>query len=211
MNKNRIEPERSGDSLPAKRCGQRRYGTTSWHNTAKSSGLPVEVNAAVVQGSIVPLPGEIWRERSGQKSAEAIVVGEMSRSAKLHSKVAGGLTQRRAELHGNVLTAWRTANPPMTPDGEVEPRIAAMGSLWAFRSRLRSVPYAGLSRVRAEPPCTDPYARWSGTRGWLSESVTGTRLCFLLPEEGPRCNAILHHLVCISSRFPTAPVLFIGT
>jgi len=83
MNKNRIEG---------------RYGTTSWHNTAKSSGLPVEVNAAVVQGSIVPLPGEIWRERSGQKSAEAIVVGETSRSAKLHSKVAGGLTQRRAEL-----------------------------------------------------------------------------------------------------------------
>ncbi len=48
MDKNRIEG---------------RYGTTSWHNTAKSSGLPVEVNAVVVQGSIVPLPGE-W-ERSG--------------------------------------------------------------------------------------------------------------------------------------------------
>ena len=42
MDKNRIEG---------------RYGTTSWHNTAKSSGMPVEVNAVVVQGSIVPLPG----------------------------------------------------------------------------------------------------------------------------------------------------------
>ena len=152
MDKNRIEG---------------RYGTTSWHNTAKSSGLPVEVNAVVAQGSIVPLPGEIWRERSGQKSAEAIVVGETSRSVKLHSKIAGGLTQRRAELHGNVLTAWRTVNPPITPDGEVEPRVAAMGSMWAFRGRLRPVPYAGLPRVRAEPPCTDPYARWCGTRGWL--------------------------------------------
>jgi hypothetical protein len=44
MNKNRIEG---------------RYGATSWHNTAKSIGLPVEVNAEVVQGSNVFLPGEI--------------------------------------------------------------------------------------------------------------------------------------------------------
>ena len=195
MDKNRIKP--SGARQPARKgcpqggyggTRQRRYGTTSWHNTAKSSGLPVEVNAVVVQGSIVPLPGEpersedgrrqIWRERSGQKSAEAIVVGETSRSADEHSKIAGGLTQRRAELYGDVLTAWRTVNPPTTPDGEVEPRVAAMGAgakrrqpqatMWAFRSGFRPVPYAGLSRVCAEPPDTDPYVRWCGTRGWLS-------------------------------------------
>ena len=152
MDKNRIEG---------------RYGTTSWHNTAKSSGLPVEVNAAVVQGSITLLPGEISSSQDAEKSAEAIVVGDTSRSANEHVKIAGGLTQRRAELHGNVLTAWRTVNPPITPDGEMEPRVVAMGSMWTFRSRLRPVPYAGLSRVRAEPPCTDPYARWCGTRGWL--------------------------------------------
>ena len=153
MDKNRIEG---------------RYGTTSWHNTAKSSGLPVEVNAVVARGSITLLPGEACRERSGQESAEAIVVEEMSRGrdARVNNDT-GRLTQRRAELHGNVLTAWRTVNPPMTPDGEVEPRVATMGSMWAFRSRLRLVLYAGLSRVRAEPPCTDPYARWCGTRGWL--------------------------------------------
>ena len=75
-----------------------RHGTTSWHNTAKSSGLPVEVNAVVVQGSIVFLPGETCRERSGQESAEAIVVGETSRSTNEHSKIAGGLTQRRADV-----------------------------------------------------------------------------------------------------------------
>lgn len=112
MNKNRIEG---------------RHGTTIWHNTAKSSGLPVEVNAVVARGSIVPLPGEISPARAVEKSAEAIVVGETSRSANEHSKVAGGLTQRRAELHGNVLTAWRTVNPSKTPDGEVEPKAAAMG------------------------------------------------------------------------------------
>ena len=165
MDKNRIEG---------------RYGTTSWHNTAKSSGLPVEVNAVVAQGSITLLPGETCRERSGQESAEAIVVGETSRGrdARINNDT-GGLTQRRAELHGNVLTAWRTVNPPKTPDGEVEPRVVAMGSMWAFRSGLRLASYAGSSRVRAEPPCTDPYARWCGTRGWLSESVTETRLVFL--------------------------------
>ena len=153
MDKNRIEG---------------RYGTTSWHNTAKSSGLPVEVNAAVVQGSIAFLPGETCRERSGQESAEAIVVGVTSRSANEHSKIAGGLTQRRAELYGSVLTAWRTVNPPTTPECEMEPRAVTMGSMWALRGGLRPVPHAGLSRVRAEPPDTDPYVRWCGTRGWLS-------------------------------------------
>ena len=95
MDKNRIEG---------------RYGTTSWHNTAKSSGLPVEVNAAVVQGSIALLPGEICRERSGQKSADAIVVEETSRGLK-DARVnceTGSLTRRRAEPTGGVLTAWRT-------------------------------------------------------------------------------------------------------
>ena len=36
-----------------------RRGATSWHNTAKSFGLPAEVNAAAMQGSGVSLPGEI--------------------------------------------------------------------------------------------------------------------------------------------------------
>jgi hypothetical protein len=80
------------------------------------------------------------------------------------SKIGGSLTQRRAELYGDVLTAWRTVNPPKTPDGEVEPRAVAMGSMWAIRGGLRSVPHAGLSRVCAEPPDTDPYVRWCGTR-----------------------------------------------
>jgi hypothetical protein len=94
MNKNRIEG---------------RYGTTSWHNTAKSSGLPVEVNAAVVQGSIVPLPGEISPARAVEKSAEAIVVGETSRGrdARVNNDT-GSLTQRRAEPNGSALTALRT-------------------------------------------------------------------------------------------------------
>jgi len=115
------------------------------------------------------------RVRSGQESAEAIVVGDTSRSADEHVKIAGGLTQRRAELYGSVLTAWWTVNPPKTPECEVEPRVVMMGSMWALRSGLRPVPHAGSSRVRAEPPDTDPYVRWCGTRGWLSWSVTGTR------------------------------------
>lgn len=59
------------------------------HNTPKSSGMPVEVNAAAVQWSNVSLPGEIRSEQSERKSAEVIVVEETSRSAHEHSKVAG--------------------------------------------------------------------------------------------------------------------------
>jgi hypothetical protein len=96
MNKNQIEGRRDG---------------TSWHNTAKSTGSVVEVNLAVVQESNTFLPGEIPDLHGSGKSADAIVVGETSRSAQEHSKIAGGLTQRRAEPKGNVLTALRTVNP----------------------------------------------------------------------------------------------------
>ena len=79
MDKNRIEG---------------RYGTTSWHNTAKSSGLPVEVNAAVVQGSIVQLPGEISRASAPEKSAEVIVIGKTSRGRDARSNNdTGGLNR----------------------------------------------------------------------------------------------------------------------
>jgi RNA-directed DNA polymerase len=74
MDKNRIEG---------------RHGAMSWHNTAKPPGMPVEVNAAAVQWSNVPLPGEIPPLSGDGKSAEVIVVGETSRSADEHSKIAG--------------------------------------------------------------------------------------------------------------------------
>ena len=64
MDKNRIEG---------------RHGAMSWHNTAKSSGVPVEVNAAAVRRSDVPLPGEIPPLSGGGKSAEAIVMRGTSR------------------------------------------------------------------------------------------------------------------------------------
>lgn len=78
MDKNRIEG---------------RHGAMSWHNTAKSFGMPVEVNPAAVRWSNVPLPGEISRASAREKSAEVIVVGETSRSAEMHVKIAGGLTR----------------------------------------------------------------------------------------------------------------------
>ena len=74
MDKNRIEG---------------RHGAMSWHNTAKSAGMPVEVNAVAVRRSNVQLPGEIPPLSGGGKSAEAIVVEETSRSAHEHSKIAG--------------------------------------------------------------------------------------------------------------------------
>ncbi len=78
MDKNRIEG---------------RHGAMSGHNTTKSSGMPVEVNAAAVQRSNVSLPGEVCTGKPVQESAEAIVVEETNRSAFVHSKVAGGLTR----------------------------------------------------------------------------------------------------------------------
>jgi len=79
MDKNRIEG---------------RHGTTSWHNTAKSSGLPVEVNAAVVQGSNAFLPGEICTVKAEQKSAEAIVP---ARSEKINREGPNLLMQGTAK------------------------------------------------------------------------------------------------------------------
>ena len=66
MDKNRIEG---------------RHGATSWHNTAKSSGVPVEVNAVAVRWSNVQLPGEISPSQDGEKSAEVIVVGKRAGGA----------------------------------------------------------------------------------------------------------------------------------
>ena len=64
MDKNRIEG---------------RHGASRWHNTPKTTGMPVEVNAAVVQRSNVSLPGETCAGTPAQESAEAIVIGPTSR------------------------------------------------------------------------------------------------------------------------------------
>ena len=56
-----------------KNCIEGRHGAMSWHNTTKTSGMPVEVNAAAVQQSNVSLPGEISPAQASEKSAEIIV------------------------------------------------------------------------------------------------------------------------------------------
>ena len=78
MDKNRIEG---------------RHGASRWHNTPKATGMPVEVNAAAVQQSNVPLPGEISMSQDNEKSAEVIVIEQTSRSACQHSKIAGRLSR----------------------------------------------------------------------------------------------------------------------
>jgi hypothetical protein len=64
MDKNRIEG---------------RHGASRGHNTPKTSGMPVEVNAVAVRRSNVQLPGEISRAKVPEKSAEVILFGKMSR------------------------------------------------------------------------------------------------------------------------------------
>jgi RNA-directed DNA polymerase len=98
MNKNRIEG---------------RHGAMSWHNTAKSSGMPVEVNAAAVQWSNVQLPGEIPLLVEGGKSAEAVVAGEASRGQNAHiNNDTGGLNPAKGR------TKEEGIDP--VPDGEAD-------------------------------------------------------------------------------------------
>ena len=54
-----------------KNCIRGRRGGMSWHNTAKSCGLAVEVNAAVVRRRTALLPGEISIAR-GRESGSAV-------------------------------------------------------------------------------------------------------------------------------------------
>jgi hypothetical protein len=80
MDKNRIEG---------------RHGASRWHNTPKTIGMPGEVNPAAVRWSNVQLPGEISSPQGVEKSAEAIVVAEMSRGLE-DARVnidTGGLTR----------------------------------------------------------------------------------------------------------------------
>lgn len=74
MNKNRIEG---------------RHGASRWHNTPKTTGMPVEVNAAAVQQSNVSLPGEICAGKPGQKSAEVVVIGYQAGVRMRTAKMAG--------------------------------------------------------------------------------------------------------------------------
>ena len=54
-----------------KNCIRGRHDGRSWHNTAKSRGLVVEVNSAVVWWRTVSLPGEISIAR-GRESSSAV-------------------------------------------------------------------------------------------------------------------------------------------
>ena len=79
MDKNRIEG---------------RHGASRGHNTPKTSGMPVEVNSAAVRWSNVQLPGEISPLSGGEKSAEVIVIGKMSRGRDAHlNNDTGGLNR----------------------------------------------------------------------------------------------------------------------
>jgi hypothetical protein len=95
----------AGDRLGEGRLGENRelmeknriegrHGAMSWHNTTKSSGMPVEVNSAAVRWSNVQLPGEISPSQDGEKSAEVIVVGKTSRGRDaLSTNDTGGLNR----------------------------------------------------------------------------------------------------------------------
>ena len=75
-----------------KNCIEGRYGLVSWHNTAKPLGSSIEVDAAVVQGSIECLPREasedgMGRFQSTAKTRAALPV--MARSSSTEESAEG--------------------------------------------------------------------------------------------------------------------------
>ena len=70
-----------------KNCILGRRGGMSWHNTAKSCGLAVEVNAAVVWWRTVSLPGEIStaRDRESGSAARSNALGDGREVSRGHS------------------------------------------------------------------------------------------------------------------------------
>jgi hypothetical protein len=93
------------------------------------------------------LPGAIRAEISRHHSSRRNEPGlEDARS----NCETGGLTRRRAEPNGDVLTAGRTVvtDPAAAgPVGEVTPSAAMMGSRWALGSAFRPAPHVGSPRV----------------------------------------------------------------
>ena len=77
-----------------------------------------------------PTSPQIWREQSGQKSADAVVVGKRAGGAMpAETTIPEVSTDEGPNCMAGVLTARRTVNPPMTLDGEVDPRAITMGSM----------------------------------------------------------------------------------
>ena len=126
MNKNRIEG---------------RHRATSWHNTAKSNGLPVEVNAVVAQGSNAFLPGEVPQLKRRREVSRGRSSGRASRGlkeARLNFETGNLDRPQRTEPKRNLLTprrTWRT----LGPDGLRRMRAFAAGSMWRFRDKSNMV------------------------------------------------------------------------
>jgi hypothetical protein len=126
MDKNRIEG---------------RYRATSWHNTAKSIGLPVEVNAEVVQGSNALLPGEIpplKRRSEVSRGRSSVRTSRGLKYARLNLETGSLDRPRRTEPKRNLLTGRRTWQT-LKPDGLRRMRAFVSGSMWRFRDESKMV------------------------------------------------------------------------
>lgn len=148
MNKNRI---------------QGRHEATSWHNTAKSTGLLVEVNAEVMPGSSVFLPGETCLVPSRQESAEAIVAGPLPRwSTPVKGRTNGASSDRRQDTRASSTDRCRRGESLLD------------GKHGNFRTRLQ---------IRASPLDHVVHAHWNrrirprtsggvGPGSWLNPEST---------------------------------------
>lgn len=158
MNKNRIEGRRAG---------------TSWHHTAKSSGLGAEVNAAVARGSNAFLPGEVPRRKCRGKSAEAIVPSSEPDTQRPEDSMPG-----RAEPTSEHPTAGRTPEP-MTPGWARHPVSAVLMGSMGCTVRGPRITQCAKRQLRAHCRNRRTRTRMSGGVGAGADphgSVPATRL-----------------------------------
>ncbi len=158
MNKNRIEGRRAG---------------TSWHHTAKSSGLGAGVNAAVARGSNAFLPGEVPRRKCRGKSAEAIVPSSEPDTQRPEDSMPG-----RAEPTSEHPTAGRTPEP-MTPGWARHPVSAVLMGSMGCTVRGPRITQCARRQLRAHCRNRRTRTRMSGGVGAGADphgSVPATRL-----------------------------------
>jgi hypothetical protein len=126
-----------------------RHGGESWHNTAKPSGLAVEVNVADVRWRTVSLPGEIStaRDRESGSAVRRNALGDRREVSRGHSTTFANRGDGRCPInndtrkreHGKDRTD--TMGRPGHPSRDSKPGLTVGGAS------------GNRSRAEKESPC----------------------------------------------------------
>jgi hypothetical protein len=164
----------------------------SWHNTAKSTGSAVEVNAAVVRWRTASLPGEISIAR-GRESDSAVrsnalgddrevsrghSTGDVNRGAKTGPFKLRNPSARSGKDQTDTMS--RPGHPPATTSPALAVGVRSGNRSWAEKESSCvsiAVPQGEAAHVLSSlgvtcngrnRRATDPYGRWCGGPGLQS-------------------------------------------